>query len=104
MTIPAEGSYGFVYCLNVTNNGPNEDNAYRLMDAILAAPEIGANMTKASGFISTFRGADDYLSDLERRAASFSEEEVEALRFFRAEANQMKYNLVDPAVEEVKAA
>jgi spermidine/putrescine transport system substrate-binding protein len=104
MTIPKEGSYGFVYCLNVTNNGPNPDNAYRLLDAILASPETGANMTKASGFISTFRGSDQYLSELERRAASFSEEEVEALRFFRAEANQMKYELVDPAVEEVKAA
>lgn len=104
MTIPREGSYGFVYCFNVTNNAPNLDNAYRLIDAILASPEIGANMTKASGFISTFRGSEEYLTELERRAASFTEEELQGLRFFRAEANDMKYNLVDPAVEEVKAA
>jgi len=104
MTIPSEGSYGFVYCFNVTNNAPNADNAYRLIDAILASPETGANMTKESGFISTFRGSREYLNDLERRAASFTDEEVAALRFFRAEANQMKYRLVDPAVEEVKAA
>ncbi|MGF1627944.1 MAG: PotD/PotF family extracellular solute-binding protein [Kiloniellaceae bacterium] len=104
MTIPKEGSYGFVYTLNVTNNGPNTDNAYKLLDALLASPEVGAEMTKASGFISTFKGADQYLSDLEKKAASFTEEELEGLRFFRAEANKMKYDLIDPAVEEIKAA
>ena len=104
MTIPKEGTYGFVYNFNVANNAPNADNAYRLLDAILARPEIGAAMTQASGFISTFKGADQHLSELERRAASFTEEELVGLQFFRAEANEMKYNLVDPAVEEVKAA
>lgn len=104
MTIPKEGSYGFVYNLNVTHNGPNADNAYRLLDAILARPEIGASMTRASGFVSTFAGSDQYLSDLEKRAASFTDEELAGLQFFRAEANEMKYGLVDPAVEEIKAA
>ena len=104
MTIPKEGSYGFVYTLNVANNGPNTDNAYKFLDAVLARPEIGAAMTKASGFISTFRGADEYLTDLEKQAASFTEEELEPLQFFRAEANDMKYDLVDPAVEQIKAA
>lgn len=104
MTIPKEGSYGFVYNFNVVNNGPNPDNAYKLLDALLARPEIGANMTKASGFISTFEGSSKYLSDLEKRAASFTEEELSGLQFFRAEANKMKYSLVDPAVEQVKAA
>jgi spermidine/putrescine transport system substrate-binding protein len=104
MTIPREGSYGFVYCFNVANNAPNADNAYTLIDAILAEPEIGAARTKASGFINTFRGSDAYLSDLEKRAAAFTEEELEGLQFFRAEANEMKYDLVDPAVEEIKAA
>jgi spermidine/putrescine transport system substrate-binding protein len=104
MTIPQEGTYGFVYNFNVVNNAPNTDNAYRLLDAILASPEIGAAMTRASGFISTFAGAGEHLSDLEKRAASFTEEELSRLQFFRAEANEIKYNLVDPAVEEVKAA
>ncbi len=104
MTIPKEGSYGFVYNFNLVNNAPNADNAYKLLDALLASPEIGANMTKASGFISTFKGSDQYLSELEQRAAAFSEPELERLQFFRAEANEMKYDLVDPAVEEVKAA
>lgn len=104
MTIPKEGSYGFVYTLNVANNGPNTDNAYKLLDALLASSEVGAQMTKASGFISTFKGADQHLTDLEKQASAFTEEELQGLRFFRAEANKMKYNLVDPAVEEVKAA
>ena len=104
MTIPKEGTYGFVYNFNVVQNGPNADNAYELLDAILARPEIGAAMTKASGFISTFEGVDQHLSELERKASSFSEEELNRLQFFRAEANDMKYDLVDPAVEEIKAA
>lgn len=104
MTIPKEGSYGFVYTLNVTNNGPNPDNAYTLLDALLARPEVGAQMTKASGFISTFKGVDQHLSELEQKAASFTEEELQGLQFFRAEANDLKYSLVDPAVEEIKAS
>ena len=104
MSIPKEGSYGFVYTLNVANNAPNQDNAYRFLDALLASPEIGAAMTKASGFISTYKGASAHLSDLEKKAASFPDDQLEALQFFRAEANDLKYSLVDPAVEEIKAA
>ena len=104
MTIPEEGSYGFVYTLNVTNNAPNPDAAYSLLDALLASPEIGAEMSRGSGFISTYAGAEEHLTDAERQAAAFTEEELGRLRFFRAEANDMKYDLVDPAVEQIKAA
>ncbi len=104
MTIPREGSYGFVYTYNIAKNAPNAENAYRFLDAILASPEIGAAMTKASGFISTYKGADQYLTDLERKSTSFPEEQLANLQFFRAEANELKYNLVDPAVEAIKAA
>lgn len=104
MTIPNEGSYGFVYTYNIANNAPNVDNAYTFLDAILASPEIGAAMTKASGFISTYKDASNYLTDLEKKSTSFPEEQLANLQFFRAEANEMKYGLVDPAVEAVKAA
>ncbi|MGY9048052.1 spermidine/putrescine ABC transporter substrate-binding protein [Puniceibacterium antarcticum] len=104
MTIPKEGSYGFVYTFNIANNAPNADNAYTFMDAILASPEIGAAMTKASGFISTYKDASNYLNDVDKKATSFSDEELANLQFFRAEANEMKYGLVDPAVEAIKAA
>jgi spermidine/putrescine transport system substrate-binding protein len=103
-TIPKEGSFAFVYTLNVTNNAPNRDNAYTLLDAMLASPEVGTAMTRASGFVSTFKGAEEGLNELEREAASFSQEELERLVFFRAEANDLKYDLIDRAVEEVKAA
>jgi len=104
MTIPKEGSYGFVYTYNVTNNGPNADNAYTFLDAILASSEIGAMMTRASGFISTYKDAARHLTEIERKSTSFTDEELAGLRFFRAEANEMKYGLVDPAVEAIKAA
>jgi len=104
MTIPEEGSYGFVYTYNIANNAPNPDNAYTFIDAILGSPVIGAAMTKASGFISTYNGATEFLTDDEKAASSFPEEEIARLQFFRAEANEMKYSLVDPAVEAVKAA
>ena len=104
MSIPREGSYGFVYTFNIANNAPNAENAYRFLDALLANPEIGAAMTRASGFISTYKGADQHLNELERKATSFPEEQLENLQFFRAEANDLKYSLVDPAVEQIKAA
>ncbi|WGF90257.1 extracellular solute-binding protein [Marinivivus vitaminiproducens] len=104
MTIPKEGTYGFVYTFNIPANAPNADNAYTFLDAVLARPEIGAAMTRTSGFISTMKGAGDHLSELEQKASSFTEEELAGLQFFRSEANDMKYGLIDPAVEEIKAA
>lgn len=104
MSIPREGSYGFVYTFNIANNAPNAENAYTFLDAILASPEIGAAMTKASGFISTYKDATQYLNELERKSTSFPDEQLANLQFFRAEANDLKYGLVDPAVEAIKAA
>lgn len=104
MTIPKEGSYGFVYTLNIANNSPNSDNAYTFLNALLATSEIGASMTKETGFISTYNGAAEHLTEAEKKATSFTDEELAGLRFFRSEANEMKYGLVDPAVEQIKAA
>ncbi|MFE3837957.1 ABC transporter substrate-binding protein [Pseudogemmobacter sonorensis] len=104
MTIPKEGSYGFVYTLNVAKGAPNEENAYTFLNALLASPEIGAEISRSSGFISTYKDADQHLTELERAATSFPEEQLAGLQFFRAEANEMKYRLMDPAVEEIKAA
>lgn len=104
MTIPKEGSYGFVYTLNVANNAPNVDNAYTFLNALLATSEIGASMTSSTGFISTYKDAEQHLTDLEKKSTAFTEEELAGLKFFRSEANEMKYDLVDPAVEQIKAA
>lgn len=104
MTIPKEGSYGFVYTLNIANNAPNADNAYLFLNALLADSKIGASMTSGTGFISTYKDAAQHLTDLERKSTSFTDEELAGMKFFRAEANEMKYGLVDPAVEQIKAA
>jgi spermidine/putrescine transport system substrate-binding protein len=103
-TIPKEGSFAFVYTLNVAKNAKNRDNAYTFLNALLAEPGIGTAMTQSTGFVSTLTGAEKGLSDLERAASSLPQEELERLVFFRADANEMKYDLIDRAVEEVKAA
>jgi spermidine/putrescine transport system substrate-binding protein len=74
------------------------------LNALLAEPGIGTAMTQSTGFVSTLTGAEKGLSDLERAASSLPQEELERLVFFRADANEMKYDLIDRAVEEVKAA
>ena len=104
MTIPREGSYGFVYTMNIARNAPNADNAYIFLDALLSSPEIGAQMSRASGFISTYKDASQHLNEMELRSTSFPEEQLANLQFFRAEANEMKYSFVDPAVEAIRAA
>lgn len=104
MSIPEEGSYGFVYTFNIAKNAPNADNAYIFLDAILSSPEIGAAMSSASGFISTYKGASEFLTDIEKKSTSFSDEHLSRMQFFRAEANDLKYSLLDPAVEQIKAA
>jgi len=88
----------------VANNAKNMDNAYAFLDALLADPATGTEMTRSSGFLSTLKGAEAGLSEQERKAATLSQEELERLVFFRADANEMKYDLIDRAVEEVKAA
>jgi spermidine/putrescine transport system substrate-binding protein len=104
LTIPKEGSYGFVYNFNIAKNAPNADNAYKFLNALLGSPEVGTAMTRSSGYLSTMSGAADGLTEVERRASSLSEEELSRLTFFNTEADQLKYSLVDPAVEEIKAA
>ncbi|MEM9812371.1 MAG: extracellular solute-binding protein [Pseudomonadota bacterium] len=102
--IPKEGSYAFVYTFNVAKDGPNPDNAYTFLNALLAGAENGASMSRASGFITTFEGAAEFLTEAEQASTSLPPEELDRLQFFRAEANEMKYNLVDRAVEEIRAA
>lgn len=104
VNIPKEGGYAFVYNLNLARNGPNQENAYKLLDAILASPEVGVEMVRSSGFATTIDGVDKGLTDLEKRAISFTPQDLERLIFIRSEANDLKWPLIDAAVEQVKAA
>jgi spermidine/putrescine transport system substrate-binding protein len=104
ISVPKEGTYGFVYTLNVVNNAPNPDNAYKFIEAVAAAPEIGAAMARQSGFTSTFKDVDKILTDLERSAQSLPEEQVARIQFFSAVNRDMKNDMIDRAAAEVKAA
>jgi spermidine/putrescine transport system substrate-binding protein len=104
IAVPKEGSYGFVYNLNIVNNAPNADNAYLFLDALLASPEVGASMQRASGFTSTFAGVETVLNDLERAAGVLPQEQIDRLVFFSSQNRDMKNDMIDRATTEVAAA
>jgi len=104
LSVPKEGTFGFVYTLNVVNNAPNAENAYKLLNAILETPDVGASMTRQSGFNSTIAGVGDLLDDREKAALSLSQEEVERIVFFSEVNRDMKNEMLDRATAEVKAA
>jgi spermidine/putrescine transport system substrate-binding protein len=104
LSVPKEGTFGFCYTLNVVNHAPNAENAYKLLDAILASPEVGASMTRQSGFASTINGVADVLTEIERAANTLPQEQVELIVFFSSVNRDMKNEMIDKATAEVKAA
>ena len=104
LSVPKEGTFGFCYTLNVVNHAPNAENAYKLLDAILASPEVGASMTRQSGFASTISGVADVLTEIERAANTLPQEQVERIVFFSSVNRDMKNEMIDKATAEVKAA
>jgi spermidine/putrescine transport system substrate-binding protein len=104
LSVPKEGTFGFCYTLNIVNNASNAENAYKLLDAILATPEVGASMTRQSGFASTISGVPELLTEKERAANSLPQEQVERIVFFSSVNRDMKNELIDKATAEVKAA
>ncbi|MFI0847978.1 extracellular solute-binding protein [Mesorhizobium sp. IMUNJ 23232] len=104
LSVPKEGTFGFCYTLNIVKNAPNAENAYKLIDAILASPEVGASMTRQSGFASTISGVGDVLTDIERAANTLPQEQVERIVFFSSVNRDMKNEMIDKATAEVKAA
>ncbi|MDI6028180.1 extracellular solute-binding protein [Corticibacterium sp. UT-5YL-CI-8] len=104
LSVPKEGTFGFCYTLNVVNNAPNAENAYKLFNAILESPEVGAAMTRQSGYSSTINGVGDVLEERERMASTLPQEEVERIIFFSSVNRDMKNEMIDRATAEVKAA
>lgn len=104
LSVPKEGTYGFLYSFNVVNNGPNADAAYTFLDAILASPEIGAAMVRQSGFASAFDGVEKLLNDRERAAMALPQEQMERIKFFSSVNRAMKNAMIDKAAAEIKAA
>ena len=104
LSVPKEGTFGFVYTLNIVKNAPNAENAYKFIDAILASPEVGASMTRQSGFASTMAGVADVLTEVERAATTLPQDQVERIVFFSSVNRDMKNEMIDKATAEVKAA
>lgn len=104
LTVPKEGTYGFLYSFNVVENAPNAEAAYTFLDAILSSPEIGAAMTRQSGFASAFAGVENVLNDRERAANALPAEQMERIKFFSPLNRDMKNDMVDKASAEIKAA
>ncbi len=103
LSVPKEGTYGFFYSLNVANNAPNAENAYKLLDAVLATPDVGAAMTRQSGFNSTISGVGDLLDDREKLALNLPQDQLERISFFSSKNRDMKNEMLDRAMAEVKA-
>ena len=105
LSVPKEGTYGFCYTLNIVNNAPNAENAYKLLDAVLASPEVGASMTRQSGFASTISGvprsAHRDRADAAQHAAAGT---GRAHRLLLSVNRDMKNEMIDKATAEVKAA
>ncbi len=104
LSVPKEGTFGFVYTLNIVNNAPNAENAYKFLNAVLENPEVGASMTRQSGYSSTINGVADLLDEREKLAATLPQEELERIVFFSSVNRDMKNEMIDRATAEVKAA
>ncbi len=102
--IPREGSLAFVYNFSVVRGGPNRDNAYRFLDAMLAWPGIGAALSRSAGYASTFTDAGSDLTERERRAFELTPDQLERIRFLSYEGQALSSKLIDHAVREVQAA
>lgn len=105
LSVPKEGTYGFLYSFNVVENAPNAEAAYQFLDALLAhSAEVGAAQTRASGFASALAGVADKLTDKERAALSLPDEQMERIIFFSPLNRDMKNEMLDAAVTAIKAS
>ena len=104
MPVAKESLCGSVHMQDVARDAPNPDKVFTLLNALLASRGTGASVTKVPGFVLSCKDATQCLTDAETRFTSFPSEQPANLQLFRAEAHEMKFGLVDPAVEAVKAA
>jgi spermidine/putrescine transport system substrate-binding protein len=102
--VPREGSLGFVYNFSVVKGAPNRDNAYRFLEALLAWPAIGPELSRSAGYTSTFIGAEAGLSERERAAFLLTQDQLRRIHFLSYEGQALSSKLIDRAVQEVQAA
>ena len=104
MSIPKEGTYGFLYSFNIAKGAPNADAAYQFLDALLGDPDVGVEMTRETGYASAFAGVIDALSDQERKALILPDDQLARIQFFSPMNREMKNEITDAAVARIKAA
>jgi spermidine/putrescine transport system substrate-binding protein len=102
--IPREGSLGFVYNFSVVQGAPNRDNAYRFLDALLAWPSIGPELSRSAGYTSTFIGAEAGLIEAEKAAFVLTQDQLKRIHFLSYQGQALSSKLIDRAVQEVQAA
>lgn len=104
LSIPKEGTYGFLYSFNIAKGAPNADAAYQFLDALMGDPEAGVEMTRETGYASTFAGVTEQLSEQERNALILPDEQLARITFFSPVNRDMKNEIIDAAVARIKAA
>ena len=104
MSIPKEGTYGFLYSFNIAKGAPNADAAYQFLDALLGDPEVGVEMMRETGYASAFSGVIDDLSEQERKALILPDDQLARIQFFSPMNRDMKNEITDAAVARIKAA
>ena len=50
LSVPKEGTFGFVYTLNVVNNAPNAENAYKFLHDRIQQAAYGIDGLEKSNF------------------------------------------------------
>lgn len=99
--VPKEGAGSFVYNWSLSNGTPNEDNAYKFLEAYLADPTLGAELQLSSGYLSTFEGAEAAAIG---QAATLTEDQLQRIRFYRIGNDELKDALFAEAEARIAAA
>jgi spermidine/putrescine transport system substrate-binding protein len=102
--IPREGGLAYAFGFNITANARNMDNAYAFLNALLASPENSAEIVRATGFNSAIKGVEALLSEELRAVLALPAEERARLTWVDVETAAFIFDLIDIAVEEIRAA
>lgn len=101
--VPKEGTMAFVYTFAIVKGAPHRDAAYRFLDAMLGDPAMAAELTRSSGYATSFTDAGVGLTEAETAAYGLPAEALGRVHFSSYEGQKLSSALIDKAVEEVKA-
>lgn len=102
--VPKEGTMAFVYTFALVKGAPHRDAAYRFLDAMLGDPAMAVELSRASGYATSFTDATKGLSEAEMAAYGLPAEALSRVHFGSYEGQKLSSDLIDKAVEAVKAA